>query len=120
MTQAESIAIYQAMAAVFPDAVVTLVVSVNANAEVTCTGLRTNQSVMRAASRGALNDNIDMGVYVLKSAFDGYDVNALRGRTASVTYKAQDAITQRILGTREHACGGIIVLQLGEYDRVVA
>jgi hypothetical protein len=37
-----------------------------------------------------------------------------------VTYKAQDAITQRILGTREHACGGMIVLQLGEYDRVVA
>ena len=120
MTQAESIAVYQAMAAVFPDAVVSLVVSVDTNASVTCTGLRTNQSVMRAASRGALNDNVDLGVYVLKSALSGHDINALRGRTVTVTYKTQDAITQRILGTREHACGGIVVLQLGEYDRVVA
>lgn len=120
MTQVESIAIYNQMAAVFADAVVTLVVSVDANNSVTCTGLRTNQNVMRAASRGALNDNVDLGVYVLKSVFDGYDINELRGRTVSVTYKAQTAITQRILGTREHACGGIVILQLGEYDRVIA
>lgn len=120
MTSAETIAIYQTMIATFPDAVVSLVVAVDANTSVTTTGLRGNQNVMRAVARGGLNDNVDVGVWVLKSAFDGHDIEALRGKTAAVTYKTQDAITQRILGTREHACGGLVHLQFGEYDRVVA
>jgi hypothetical protein len=119
MTSAETVAVYRAMLAAFPDAVVSLVVSVDANNTVTTTGLRGNQNVMRAVGRGGLNDNVDVGVWVLKSAFAGYDINTLRGMTAEVTYKAQSAITQRILGTREHACGGLVHLQFGEYDRVV-
>lgn len=119
MTSAESIAIYNQMVAAFPDAVVSLVVSVDENNSVTTTGLRTNQNVMRAAGRTGLNDNVDVGVWVLKSAFAGYDIEALRGRTAAVTYKTQDALTQRILGTREHALGGLVYLQFGEYDRVM-
>lgn len=115
-----SVTLFNRAMALYPDAVVSLVVAVDANTSVTTTGLRGNQNVMRAVARGGLNDNVDVGVWVLKSAFDGHDIEALRGKTAAVTYKTQDAITQRILGTREHACGGLVHLQFGEYDRVVA
>jgi hypothetical protein len=37
-----------------------------------------------------------------------------------VTYAAQSPITMRIVGTQEHALGGWVRLQFGEYDRVVA
>lgn len=119
MTSAETVAMYITMAAAFPDAVVSLVVSVDSNNTVTTTGLRGNENILRAVTRGGLADNVDVGVWVLKSAFAGYDISALRGRTATVTYKTQDAVTMRITGTREHACGGLVHLQFGEYDRVV-
>jgi hypothetical protein len=118
MTSTESIAVYNTMAAAFPGASVSLVVSVDDNNSVTTTGIRTNQGTIRAANRGGLKDNIDVGVWVLKSAFTGYAIEALPGRTAAVTYKAQDPVTMRITGTREHACGGLVHLQFGEYDRV--
>jgi len=119
-TQALSIASYNALAAAFPDAIVTLVVAVDSNNNVTTTGIRTNQNTMRAVNRGGLKDNSDFTVLVLKSAFTGYSIDSLPGRTATVTYKTETAVTQRILGTREHACGGIVFLQFGDYDRVTA
>ncbi len=119
-TQALSIASFNAFKSAFFDAVVSLVVSVDSNNSVTTEGLRTNFNTMRAANRGGLKDNNDFGVWVLKSAFDGYSISSLPGRTAEVTYKTETAVTQRITGTREHASGGLVYLQFGDYDRVTA
>jgi hypothetical protein len=118
MTGAEAISVYNTLAAAFPDAIVSLVVSVDDNNSVTTTGIRTSPAMVRAANRGGLKDNTDMGVWVLKSAFTGYSVDTLPGRTAAMTYKTETAVTLRITSVREHSCGGVLILQFGEYDRV--
>jgi hypothetical protein len=102
------------MIATFSDAVVSLSISVSENVTVTASGLRSNVMVMRTANRGVA-DNVDEGVWVKASLFT--DVYALRGRTALVTYGGMER-SLRILGTKEHALGGLIQLQFGEWDRI--
>lgn len=116
MTGAESIAVYNTLAAAFPDAIVSLVVSVDDNNSVTTTGIDPGRSVVRAVSRGGLKDNVDARIYVLRSAFPGVVLDALPNRTAVVTF-SDGAVTLRIMSVREIG-SKVLVLQFGEYDRV--
>jgi hypothetical protein len=117
MNQAESIAIHEANKEAFPEAIVSMLITTGDNTTVTATGLRTGVAIARTVSGAGIADNQDFSVWTLKSAFDGVPVSTLRGRMATVTYAGIDA-RMRILATREHALGGLVMLQFGEGDRV--
>lgn len=78
-------------------------------------GLRTSVTIARALNRGALADNIDTSIYVPASAFE--DASVLRGKVAVITNGAS-TFQARIMSTREHAAGAIIVLIFGSYEQV--
>jgi hypothetical protein len=115
MNQAESIAIHEANKLAFPEAVVSMLITTGDNTTVTATGLRTGVAIARTVSGAGIADNQDFSVWTLKSLFA--DTATLRGRMATVTYAGVDS-RMRILATREHALGGLVMLQFGEGDRV--
>lgn len=106
------------MQAAFPDAVVRVAVAVDDNTTVETTGVQSNKTVARTIVKGGgLADNVDMAVWVLTSVFTDAQLATLRGKTATIGM-GDSAVTQRILTTKQHALGGLVQLQLGEYDRV--
>jgi hypothetical protein len=118
MTKTESVGVYNIVAAAFPDAVVDVLVTISGTESVETTGIRSSKTVARALVRGGLADNVDVGVFVLKSAFGDISIDTLRGKVCRITHDG-DEVVQRILMTREHALGGVVLLSLGEYGRVV-
>jgi hypothetical protein len=60
-----------------------------------------------------------MGVWVRCDAFSAAQLAALRGRPVTITHAGAET-TQRIMQTREHALGGLVLLSLGDFDRVTA
>ena len=118
MNATESIAVFDDMKSVFPQAVVTVAVQVDANTTITTTGLRTNTTIARAIQKGGLANNTDLGVWVPASVFA--DITILPGKTATITDAAGVVTSGRLLPVRLHALGGLVNLAIGEYDRVVA
>lgn len=110
-------AMFEVMKATFTDAVVTVAVKFDDNLTITTTGLRSSKTIARAISRAGLSDNVDLGVWVPTSAFTAVQIDLLRGKQATITHNGT-AIVQRIVTTREHALGGLVMLSIGEYDRV--
>lgn len=119
MTSAETVSVLNAMRATFAGACVSVSVQVDANTTVTADGIRSNTTIARAISRGGLSNNVDVGVWVPASAFDGVDVVSLPGKTATITDAEGVATTGRLLPVRKHALGGLLNLAIGEYDRVI-
>jgi hypothetical protein len=109
------LASYNMMLSVHSAAIVTMLITTGDNATVEATGLRTGVAIARTVSGAGIADNQDFSVWTLKSLFT--EPATLRGRMATVTYAGVDA-RMRILATREHALGGLIMLQFGEGDRV--
>jgi hypothetical protein len=116
-TQAILLQAFAQLKSVFSDSVVSVAVSVSDNVTVTVNGLRSNAMIARALSKNGLKENIDESVWIPSAEFT--DITALRGRTATLT-KGSDVLTMRILQTTEHALGGLVKLQFGDYDRTVA
>ena len=121
MAQAALLSAYAALKAVHADAVVAVAVEMEKNGQtIETTGLRSSKTVARTIVKGAgLADNVDIGVWIPTAAItaEGYSVDTLRGKVCRIG-SDDAAITQRILTTREHALGGLVLLSLGEYDRV--
>ena len=113
MTKAESIVMFEELKATFPDAVVSCVVSVDANTEVTTTGLRSDTTIARAISGGGMADNVDFSVLVEAASFS--NLPALRGRTMKI-----GETSYRITATNLHELGGLVLLRCGDWDRVKA
>jgi hypothetical protein len=117
MNMTELLAIFEDFKAIFDKAVVTVAILIDANTTITTTGLRSNKTIARAISRAGLSDDVDLGVWVPTSAFTAAQLAVLRGKQATITHNGT-AIVQRILTTREDALGGLVMLSIGEYDRV--
>jgi len=106
---------YAIQLATHADAIVSMVITTGDNSTVSATGLRTGVTIVRTVSGAGIADNQDFSVWTLKSKF--VDVASLRGRLADVTFGGVTS-KMRILLTREHALGGLVMLQFGEGDRV--
>lgn len=121
MTRAESLSVYNGIAAAFPDAVVGVAVVMDAatNAEVKANGLRLNKTTARALAKGGLSENVDMRILVPVTMFtdSGYSVSDVRGRSVRVGTESVYT-SHRITATVEHALGALVWLILGEFDRV--
>jgi hypothetical protein len=115
MTKAESIAVFEDMKATFADAVCSVAIRMSDNQTVTVEGLRSNQTTSRAQANKSYSENVDMNVIAPVSAFT--DLKVLRGKSAVVTYQGLNT-SVRLLATRAHALGGLVVLIFGDYDKV--
>jgi hypothetical protein len=124
MNATESIAVFEDMKSVFPQAVVTVAVQVDANTTVTTTGLRNNKMITRAMSRGGLSNNQDFSILCLTSPFAGQETEmlAIEKRISEMCGKATMTLgteQYRIMAARVFALGGLVAFSTAEYDRVV-
>ena len=111
---------YNLIKAQFPQAVVSVEISVSANVKVTMEALQSSETISRVlAGKGGLNESIDMALWTLVANFGTVDIDALRGRTATVT-KGGRTLTMRILSHERHALGDVVMLTFGDYDRTTA
>lgn len=115
------------MLAALPDAVVSLVVSVDANNSVTTTGICPVYTMLRATARGGIRTNTDARIYILAdSLFSNITdivelkckVENLAGETIKIG-TGEYAQSHRITAATLLGCKGIVIMQIGEYDRVV-
>ena len=101
--------------AVWPDAVVSVVV--NLATPVTVTGLISGVSIARALAHGALTNTDDFSIWVASESFPNLDI--LNGKTITITRGSTNS-TARIMSTRLQALGGVVQLMLGSYERVTS
>jgi hypothetical protein len=118
MTSQDTLTVFASMKSAFPDAVVSVSVSLSGNEKVETTGLRNSPSYARQANGNGLKTGVDMAVIVPAEPFG--DPMRLCGCEATITDKAGVVTSGRLLPARLHALGGYLVLSIGEYDRVLA
>ena len=117
MTQAETVAMFETFRTTFGDAAVSVAIAYDPNTTITANGLRSNKTLSRAIQRNATTTTADMGIWVRVDAFTAEQAAHLSGKAVTIT-RGADVVSQRIMQTREHALGGLMLLSLGDFDRV--
>ncbi len=117
MDSAGTIAMFERLRTVFSDGALTVAIAYDPNTTITANGLRSNKTLSRAIQRNATTATADMGIWVRVDAFTSEQAAHLSGKAVTIT-RGADVVSQRIMQTREHALGGLMLLSLGDFDRV--